>query len=404
MSQRYAETVKLMALIKNHSYRLAFISSQAFSIINFRGPLVQTLVNSGVTVYALAPDYDNASRSAVRGLGAVPVDYLMARTGMNPLQDMFGIFRLVFQLRKLKLDAAFTYFIKPVIYGSIAARLAAVPKRFAMIEGAGYVFADEVRLAFYRRLLRSIVTLLYRMALNQVDRVFMLNPDDKELFVNQKMVAAKNVYLLDGIGLDLDHYQIVEVFPKQTCFILIARLIKEKGIYDYVEAARKIKMLHPEVRFVLVGNVDLNPSSIAKSVIHEWVSEGVIEWPGVVDDVRPWIAQASVFVLPSYYREGLPRSIQEAMAMGRPIITTDSPGCRQTVEHGVNGFLVSAHDSDALAEAMMNFVRQPGLVVAMGVESRRMAEKRFDVRKINDEILKAMGLCRGRDELDCQKC
>jgi glycosyltransferase involved in cell wall biosynthesis len=372
--------------------RLALISSQAFSLVNFRGPLIRAMVRRGTTVYALAPDYDEASRTAVLSLGAVPVDCLLSRTGMNPWRDIVDLLRLAMQLRRLKLDATLAYFIKPVIYGTLAARLAAVPKRYALIEGAGYVFTDDEKPTRRRRLLRAFVTRLYRPGLSQADQVFLLNPDDKELFVGERMVSAKKVHLLNGIGVELDHYQTTEPEVPPVCFILIARLIREKGIYDYIAAARTVKALHPEVRFIMLGNVDLNPGSVSESELRTWAAEGIVEWPGQVADVRPWLAQASVFVLPSYYREGLPRSIQEAMAMGRPVITTDAPGCRETVAQGVNGFLVPRRDPGALAQAMLVFVTQPGLVAPMGAASRHLAEAKFDMHKTNAAILAAMGI------------
>lgn len=377
---------------RKQSYRLALISSQAFSIINFRGPLVRSMVSRGVTVYAFAPDFDEVSRTAVRKLGAVPVDCMMSRTGMNPLGDFVDFLRLAVQLRRLKLDASFAYFIKPVIYGTLAARMAGVRNRFAMIEGAGYVFVDEEKPTVRRWLLREFVTRLYQLGLSQADHVFMLNPDDKELFVNRGMVSAKKVQLLNGIGLALNHYQVAELVLHPVCFILIARLIREKGIYDYIDAARKVHVQHPEVRFILLGNVDLNPGSVSVTELRAWVAEGVVEWPGQVDDVRPWISEANVFVLPSYYREGLPRSTQEAMAMGRPVITTDVPGCRETVEQGVNGFMVPVRDSGALSQAMLFFIKKPEFIASMGAESRRMAEAKFDVLKINAVILEAIGI------------
>lgn len=375
-----------------HSYRLALISSQAFSIINFRGPLVCEMVGRGVTVYALAPDYDDASRAAVRKLGALPLDYSVSRTGMNPLRDLFDLIRLARQLGRLKLDATFAYFIKPVIYGTLAARLAAVPQRFAMIEGAGYVFVDDEALTLRRRLLRYFVTRLYRLGLSQADHVFMLNRDDAQQFIREGMVATGKVQVLkNGIGLELNHYRAAAPVSEPVCFILVGRLLREKGIYDYVAAARQVKARHPEARFILLGGVDLNPGSIQQSEVDAWVTEGIIEWPGQVSDVRTWLAAASVFVLPSY-REGLPRSTQEAMALGRPVITTDVPGCRETVRQGVNGFMVPVRDPGALARAMLMFIRQPEIISAMGAQSRCMAESQFDVHKINAEILKAMGI------------
>lgn len=372
-------------------FRLGLISNLATSIINFRGPLVREMVRRGVTVYAFAPDYNDISRAAVMSLGAVPVDYSMSRTGMNPLRDFFDLVRLGIQIRGLNLDATLAYFIKPVIYGTLAACLAAVPMRFAMIEGAGYVFTDDETLTIRRRLLRFFVTRLYRLSLSQAHHVFMLNPDDRELFVRENMVSVQKVQVLSGIGLELDHYQQVALVLQPVCFILIGRLLREKGIYDYIEAARKVKVLHPEVRFLLLGSVDLNPGAISEAEVGAWVNEGLVEWPGQVSDVRAWIAESSVFILPSY-REGLPRSTQEVMAMGRPVITTDVPGCRETVEQGVNGFLVPVRDSSALAEAMLTFIEQPQLITSMGEASRRMAEAKFDVHKINTVILDAMGL------------
>lgn len=378
-------------IIKKSSLRLAMISNQAFSIINFRGPLVSEMVKRGCTVYALAPDYDASTRASVIALGATPVDYSMSRAGMNPARDVLDLIRLAFLLRQLKVDASFAYFIKPVIYGTLAARLAHIKKRYAMIEGAGYVFIEEKVSNWRRKLLRKFATGLYRLGLSQAHRVFMLNADDKQLFVEEKMVQADKVQLLNGIGLDLSHYRMTAPVLEPFTFILVARLLREKGIYEYVDAARQVKASHPEIRFLLLGSIDLNPGSVAEHTVLEWVQEGLIEWPGQVSDVREWLAKASVFVLPSY-REGLPRSTQEAMAMGRAIITTDVPGCRDTVSDGANGYRVPARDAVALAHAMLKLINHPELLAPMGQSGRRMAEQRFDVKKINSVILNVMNI------------
>jgi glycosyltransferase involved in cell wall biosynthesis len=169
-------------------------------------------------------------------------------------------------------------------------------------------------------------------------------------------------------------------------------MLREKGVYDFVEAARQVRERYPAVRFLLIGGCDQNPGSITEAELHAWVEEGLVEWPGHVNDVRPWFSQASVFVLPSYYREGLPRGNQEALAMGRPIITTDWVGCRETVADGINGFLVPVRDPNALVQAMMRFVKSPDLIEKMGQEGRRIAEERFDVHAINRQIIAVMGL------------
>ncbi|MFS2023594.1 glycosyltransferase family 4 protein [Massilia sp. CT11-137] len=372
-------------------YRIGVIANTVFSLINFRGPLIKAMSKRGMTVYAFAPDYDERTREAVRALGATPVDYSLARAGMNPFRDFADLLKLARQLRELELDASFSYFIKPVIYGTLAACLAGIPRRVAMIEGVGYVFTEGERFGLRRRVLRTLVVQLYKVALKQTQRVFMLNPDDRKMFVELGMVDPGKVRLLNGIGVDLDQFIVEETSAETVSFILIARLLKEKGVYDYIEAARIVRRQYPRVRFTLLGSVDLNPGSISQEEVRAWVDEELIEWPGHVHDVKPWIAQASVFVLPSY-REGLPRSTQEVMAMGKPVITTDVPGCRETVEDGVNGFKVPVRDPAALAEAMLTFIRSPHLVAPMGRASRRKAEQTFDVHKINAEILEAMGI------------
>lgn len=360
--------------------RLALITSQAFSLANFRGTLIRTLRSRGVEVLALAPDYDEATRAAVEELGARAIDYPGSRTGTNPLRDLSDTIRLALLLRQLKPDVSLGYFIKPVTYGTIAAWLAGVPRRFAMIEGLGYVFiGGEERQGLRRRLLRALVTRLYRFALSRTEKVFFLNADDISEFVDSGLVDRRKAVKLGAIGVDLDAWNPAPPVVAPLTFVMTARLLREKGVVEYAEAARLVKTKHPETRFILLGALDSNPGVIARSEAEGWVREGLLEWPGHVP-VRPWLAQASVYVLPSY-REGVPRSTQEAMAMARPVITTDVPGCRETVRDGVNGFLVPARDPEALAAAMLRFVENPELVVTMGPASRAMAEESFDARR-----------------------
>lgn len=370
--------------------RIAFITSQAFSIHNFRGPLIRALVLRGIKVYALAPDYDDASRAGVIALGAEPVDTPMSRAGMNPFKDVYDLWRLRRQLRQLRVDASFSYFIKPVIYGTLAATLAGISRRFVMIEGAGYVFIDQENAGYARRLLRFVLMGLYRLALQSASLVFLLNRDDYALFVDGGMVTADKVVLLNGIGVDLEHFSPQPANIEPICFMMAARLLRTKGVYDYIAAARWVKSRYPETRFLLLGSVDVNPDSLAQSEIDAWVAEGLIECPGHVADVRGWLKQTSIFVLPSYYREGVPRSIMEAMAMQRPVITTDTVGCRDMVEDGVNGFKVPMRNPEALAKAMLVFVETPQWIEQMGKASRMMAENKYDVKKINAEILSDM--------------
>lgn len=370
---------------------VAMISHYAPSLVNFRGPLIRDLVAAGARVYALAPDFYDDLRQQVMDLGAQPVDYSLSRTGMNPLRDGLDTLRLAALLRRLRPDVTLGYTIKPVIYGTLAAQLARVPRRVAMIEGLGYVFTPSSDQPSRRReLLRAMAARLYKFALARAHRVIFLNPDDLKEFIDTGLVAQGKAVNLGGIGVDLQEWPLMPPVTRPVTFLLAARLLREKGIVEYAESARRVKARYPDVRFILLGGLDTNPGGVHADEVQAWVEEGLLEWPGHAP-VKPWLAQTSVYVLPSY-REGVPRSTQEAMAMGRPVITTDAPGCRETVVEGVNGFLVPPRDVGALAEAMERFIAEPGLIEPMGRESRRLAEERFDARKINQRLLRILGV------------
>jgi len=371
--------------------RYTLITSQAFSLSNFRGLLISALVAKGIEVLAIAPDYDESTRASVRAFGAVPIDCSFSRTGVNPIRDGLDTLRLALLLRHLRPDVTLGYFIKPVIFGTLAAWLAGVPRRVAMIEGLGYVFTSSGgREPVRRKLLRSLVSRLYRFALARAHKVIFLNSDDINEFVGAGLVQEPKVIKLGGIGVDLAEWPFMGPVTQPVTFLLAARLLREKGIVEYAEAARLVKARHPEVRFVLLGGLDPNPGGLGQPEVQAWVTEGLLEWPGHVA-VKPWLAQTSVFVLPSY-REGVPRSTQEAMAMGRAVITTNAPGCRETVDEGINGFLVPVRDVPALVNAMLRFVETPALIETMGLESRRLAEDRFDVNKINQRLIEILGV------------
>lgn len=368
---------------------IAIVTSQAFSLINFRGPLIRDLIAGGLTVFAIAPDYDDDTHAKVVALGAVPVGYRMSRAGMNPWNDGRTLFDLIILLRRLQPNVVLCYFIKPVIYGTLGAWLAGVPRRVAMIEGLGYVYTPSIgHTTWQRRLLKALVSKLYKFALSKAHQVIVLNRDDMADLVGLGLVDETKVVNLGGIGVDLSEWPVAPVTVQPITFLLAARLLREKGIAEFANAARLVKQQQPTVRFILLGGLDPNPGALREDEIRAWVAQGLIEWPGHVE-VKPWLAQASVYVLPSY-REGLPRSTQEAMAMGRPVITTDAPGCRETVQDGVNGYLVSVRDVPSLAHAILRFVENPGLIEPMGRESRRMAEAKFDVRKINAQLIKIL--------------
>jgi len=366
--------------------KIAIIAHQAFSLYNFRGALIQELTSKGFVVYALAPDYDYEMKCKVTSLGAIPFDYSLERTGMHPGRDFHDLLKLILLVHRLKVDISFSYSIKPVIYGSFAARISGIKRVFSMVEGLGHVFIEDGEQGKLKKnILIDLVLAMYKIAFRCSTKVFFLNPDDAYYFISRGLIGKKKTALIPGIGVNLKHF-VPAPFPDNVVFLLIARLIREKGIYEYIQAIRLIKMEYHDVEFLLVGDVDSNPSSITREEADSWVADGLVEWPGAVADVRPWIARSSVFVLPSY-REGVPRSTQEAMAMGRAVVTTNVPGCRETVDEGENGFMVPARDAFSLKEAMCRFIRDSSLIKKMGMKSRIKCEDTFNEKDINKKIL-----------------
>lgn len=380
---------------------IALISHQGFAAVNFRRTLIKLLVSEGHQVYVLAPDYKHEEMQSIRLFGATPIYYPLSRAGLNPIMDSITTFRLFVILRRLKVDISFSFSVKPVIFGSIAAYLAGVKNIVSMIEGLGYIFTDNITTKYRstpeskadmlgllnqarqwimgrlnKKFLKILVKLLYKLSLCLSDRVIFLNPDDIDYFTSLSVIEASRCINIGGIGVDLTEWVVVPISPKPLTFIMVARLLKEKGIYEYIEAIRLLKPSYPNIRFLLLGSTDLNPGSVPAATLQEWVSEGLVECPGHVD-IKPWVAKSSVFVLPSY-REGVPRSTQEAMAMGRPVITTDVAGCRETVVENENGFLVPAGDALSLAVAMQRFIRNPDIIKTMGARSRAIAEVKFN--------------------------
>lgn len=367
--------------------KIAVVANLADSLIHFRGPLLKHLVDRGHSVHVLAPHYSEIQRSALLKIGVVPETYSIERTGKNPFADLATFRDLLRWFRRERPDISLTYFIKPNIYGNLAASLARTPRRVAMVEGLGFLFTDGDAPSFNKTVLRQVATLLLRTGLGKAQTVLFLNPDDKREFIARGIVREENAHLLGGIGVDLEAYPRAPLPPKgePPCFLMIGRLLREKGVREFVAAAQIVKARYPAARFRLVGGLDTNPGAISLAEVEQWQRAALIEWAGEVSNIVPEIAAASVFVLPSY-REGVPRSTQEAMAMARAVVTTDVPGCRETVEPGVNGLLVPVRDPAALADAIGYFCENPQAIATMGAESHRIATARFDVHQVNGRI------------------
>lgn len=374
--------------------KIVILGTVVSSILGFRKSFIEKLVLNGHEVYALAIDYNDTSVQAVEAIGAIPVRYKLNRAGLNPISDIKTIIELKGILEGLNPDVCFSYFAKPVIFGSIAARLAKVKKVYGMIEGLGYVFSPQpAGITLKLKLIKTIMILLYRLSLPLLDKVIFLNPDDPVDLLTDNNIKVKSVGILGGIGLNLTDYSYSDRFPEQCNFIFIGRLLLEKGVREFLVAAAAVKKLDPTVTFTVLGEIDpSNSGSITKNEIDWYVDNEIIINPGFVDNVSDWLKESSVFVLPSYYREGVPRSTQEAMAIGRAVLTTDLPGCRETVVEGINGFLIPPFNSEALTEKMMWFVDNPKEVRRMGVASREIAVNLYDENVANEKLMNLIGL------------
>ncbi|CAB1084216.1 Lipid carrier : UDP-N-acetylgalactosaminyltransferase (EC / Alpha-1,3-N-acetylgalactosamine transferase PglA (EC; Putative glycosyltransferase [Olavius algarvensis Delta 1 endosymbiont] len=350
--------------------------------------MLAEMVQRDHSVVACAPSASIEIKDALQAMGVEYRDVQIDRTGFNPIRDLQTVWRLFNLLRKIRPDIFLSYTVKPVIYGSMAAKIAGVSYIYSMITGLGYTFSrEDLKVA----LVNVFVRVLYRLSLKTNRSVFFQNPDDRKLFTQLGLLKnQEQAVLINGTGVDVDFYQ-PAAFPEKLSFLLIARLLKDKGLREYSVAARIIKNKYPNISFRLVGWIDDNPTSISESELQSWIDQGLIEYLGKLSDIRPAVAEASVYVLPSY-REGMPRTVLEAMSMGRPVITTDVPGCRETVSDGINGFLVPVRDVAALAQAMEHFVENFDLVKKMGQQSRKIAVEKYDVRKVNAVILETMGL------------
>jgi len=372
--------------------RIALVSSYAPSLTRFRFDLIRALISEGHHVTAFAPENDQAVADALAGVGCDFEVLPMARTGTNPLADVALLIRMVRAFRRLRPDVVITYTMKPVIYGGIAARLVGVRERHALMTGLGYVFADPDPRG-KRRLLRDISVRLYRAGLRGVGRAFVYNSADAEDIRRFAMLEDNSrLVRVAGTGVNLSRYKQQPIPKPPLRFLFIARLLADKGVREFVAAAKRLKPDYPDAEFNILGPLDPNPKGITADEVEGWAKENTVKYLGETNDVRPFLADASVFVLPSYYREGVPRSILEAMATGRPVVTSTLPGCGDTVEDGVSGYLVPPRDAESLADALSKFLVDPDLAKRMGLEARARAEAVFDVHKVNRHLLSEMKL------------
>lgn len=377
--------------------KIFIIGTTASNLFLFRKDFIISCIDSKYKVYALVSEYDNYWIKEIQKLGAEVITYQLSRSGLNPFKDLKSMVELKRYINQYNPDIVFSFFTKPVIYGSLAAKLAGSPKVIGMIEGLGSPFTEHpTGQSWKMKMIRFFQVTLYRIVFPFLDKIIFLNEDDPEDLINKNKIFHKKnaVNVLGAIGLDLKDYPFQKWDEsKDITFIFVARLLAEKGIYEYIQAAKLVKAQFPDVKFKVIGGLDLeNPYSLSKKELDQLIAEDIILYPGFVTNVTEHVADSAVFVLPSYYREGVPRSTQEAMAIGRPVITTDVPGCRETVIDGVNGFLVPKWNVDALVEKMCYFIENPMQINQMGHASYTIACEKFDVNSVNRKLFNIMGL------------
>ncbi len=364
--------------------KFILVSPKNRTVYNFRGDLIKAIIAKGYDVIVTGPDQTDVDK--IEALGARFVEIPMNKTGTSIVGDLKYCQALTRLFRQEKPDVTLGYTVKPCIYGAIAAKRAGVKNINSMITGGGYTFIST---SWKARILGIIVRFLYRIGLSCAHHVVFQNNDDLREFGEFGLVKRDKCFVVNGSGVNMEHFKPAP-FPQQMTFLMISRLLKSKGVGEYLEAARIMKQKHPEVRFMLLGKYEnAMQDALPKEYVQTFIDDGIVERFEETSDVRPYYAQCSVYVLPSF-REGTPRTVLEAMAMGRPIITTDANGCRETVQDAVNGFLVPIRNIDNLVKAMEVFIGNPLCISYMGELSRQYCQDKYEVMKVNQEIMSGM--------------
>lgn len=366
--------------------RILVISPKNKTVFNFRGDLIRDMIANGNEVIVTGPNRDYVDDIMALGVSEV-VEISLVKDNTSVKGDLTYWKALKRVIKEKQPDIVFSYTIKPVIYGSLAAKSNRVPQICAMVTGLGRVYASGGMKA---KAIRLITNFLYKRAFAACDTVIFQNKDDIQELVSQHYLPEEKTALVNGSGVNMDRFARTEL-PEHPVFLMVSRIIREKGVMEYCEAARAVKVEHPEARFILLGGFDSSIGALQKEDIQPYVDDGSIEFPGEVKDPVAYYQQSSVFVLPSYYREGLPRTILEAMSCGRATITTDWPGCREPIVDGENGYLVPIRDAKALAEKMKNLVEDQDLLLRMADSAYERCRSMYAVEIVNAQMREQIG-------------
>lgn len=349
--------------------------------------MMKSFQDKGYDVFALGNEAEELWKDKFIEAGITYKQINVERNGTNPIHDLAALVSIYKRLKEIKPLKVFAYQVKPVVYGGIAARRLGIKQVYPLIAGVGSMFLkDDLK----TRLIRRLMIAEYKLGMKHSPVVFFQNRDDEKIFRDCGIIDKQKVAMIPGSGVNCNKFA-PSPMPETFGFLCVSRLIRDKGVYEYLEACKIVKERYPEVRCLLVGPYDANPSALKPEELEPFIKNGVVEYFGEQEDVRPYLAQCNVFVLPSY-REGTPKANLEAMACGRAVITTDAPGCRETTDNGANGYLVPVKNVQVLAEKMEELYKSPDLVAKMGKNGRKKAETRFDVNIVNRIICESMGI------------
>jgi len=367
--------------------KIAVLSSFTTSLFWFRVDMMKSFINAGCEVVAVGDGSEADWVEKFQELGIRYRQIPVERNGTNPIRDIKTLRALYRLLKEERPDKIFSYQAKTVIYGGLAARMLGIDHVYPLIAGVGSVFLGD---GIKKRIIRSILVAEYRLGIKKANKVFFQNRDDLAVFTENRIVDEGKVVMINGSGVNTEKFR-PTALPENVSFLCISRLIRDKGVVEYLEAAREIHKRHPDVKCVLVGPYDTNPSAIKPEDLKPYIDDGSVEYVGEQKDVYPYLQACTAYVLPSYH-EGTPKTVLEAMASGRAIITTDAPGCRETVTDDINGYLVPVKDVNAIVEAMEKIIADPVKNAEMAKAARCIAEEKYDVNKVNLTIRNTMGI------------
>ncbi len=354
-------------------------------LLNFRADLIQDFKKRGHEVIASSSSLDSDSIIHMNKLGIEYESIYLNRHGLSLLGDLRTLTNVLNLLQKQKPNLVLAHGIKLVIWAGISSKIKKIPF-FALITGLGFAFQGK---SFKRKLLTKFASFLYRIALKNSKAVIFQNKDNRDLFIEKGIVPLCKTHIVNGSGVNINKFSFSEQPKNEVSFLLVSRLLGEKGLREYAAAAQIVKDKFPSAKFDIVGAEDASLDAISIEEVNSW--SDYVSYNGFTNDVRPYIKKCNVYVLPSYH-EGLPRSTLEAMSMGRPVLTTNAVGCKETVEEGENGFKVPIGSSKKLAHKMIWFIENKDKIEMMGRKSRKIIENKFDVNKVNKEMLKILGI------------